>query len=191
MELTRVRGGYSLQPILWVAPVLLAFPFLRSPESLEYFRTALLLWLLGWAAVSDLRHGTIPNWLNALGGVFALMPAVAGGTGRLGAALVGGVACGLALLGVRAFGYLMARQPGMGYGDVKLGAVVGLLLGWSGLWALYLGAVLAGVVGVVGITVGRIARRERIPFAPFIALGVVVHLFWLPAERVFSWLLWL
>ncbi|MEL7361472.1 MAG: prepilin peptidase, partial [Bacteroidota bacterium] len=71
-------------------------------------------------------------------------------------------------------------------GDVKLAVPLGLVLGWLTLWALYLAVVLAAAVAVVGLGTGRLELRSRVPFAPFILGGTLLH-FLLPLALVLDW----
>ncbi|MFL6240716.1 MAG: prepilin peptidase [Actinomycetes bacterium] len=85
-----------------------------------------------------------------------------------------------ALLGMVAlygFYFMLAflYPAGMGFGDVKLAGVLGLLLGWLGWGPLVVGAffgfMLGGVVGVGLMVVRRAGRRTAIPFGPFMLAG--------------------
>jgi leader peptidase (prepilin peptidase)/N-methyltransferase len=70
----------------------------------------------------------------------------------------------------------LASPQGMGKGDVKLAAVLGLFLGREVAAALLV-ALLAGVVVGVAIIARKGAaagRNTAIPFGPFLALGGVV-----------------
>ncbi|VXB54818.1 Type 4 prepilin-like proteins leader peptide-processing enzyme [Microbacterium sp. 8M] len=64
---------------------------------------------------------------------------------------------------------------GMGGGDVKLAALVGLFLGWTGWAALAVGAfaafVLGGLYGLTLILLRRAKRRTAIPFGPWMIAG--------------------
>jgi leader peptidase (prepilin peptidase)/N-methyltransferase len=133
-----------------------------------------LILLVVPAAMIDLEHRIIPNKLTALGAVLALVLGTAldpaGEPERL---LAGAAAGGFLLLAV------LAYPGGMGMGDVKLAAVLGLLLGRAVAPALLL-ALLSGVV--VGIFViarkgARAGRKTAIPFGPFLALGALVSVF--------------
>lgn len=91
------------------------------------------------------------------------------GTGLLGASLaasvLGAFVGGLVLLP----GYLWFR---LGAGDVKLAAIIGLLIGWNGLpWFFLLAALILGLMSLVVVAgVGAInARAVRLPAA--VALG--------------------
>lgn len=126
------------------------------------------------AALIDLEYRIIPNRLTAAGALLALAIGVglepSGEPGRL---LAGVVAGGLLLLAA------LAYPGGMGMGDVKLAAVMGLFLGSAVapaiLFALLSGVVLgAFVMARKGIADGR---RTAVPFGPFLALGAVFAVF--------------
>ena len=72
----------------------------------------------------------------------------------------------------------LVAPKGMGFGDVKLAALCGLLCGWVGWWALVVGLygafVLGAVTGVVLIATGRHERKRHLPFAPFLALATTI-----------------
>lgn len=85
-----------------------------------------------------------------------------------------GAAIGLGLLGLI---HLVAPR-GLGFGDVKLAGVCGLLLGWHGLadvvLGLYGGFVLGAVVGGALIALGRARFGRSIPFGPFLAAATLL-----------------
>ena len=88
--------------------------------------------------------------------------------------LIAGAAAGGFLLGA-----VLAYPAGMGMGDVKLAAVMGLVLGRAVAPAMLI-ALLAGTVIGVGVILRRgvtEGRKTAIPFGPFLALGSVVALF--------------
>jgi len=64
-------------------------------------------------------------------------------------------------------------------GDVKLAAFLGAWLGAPVIVALFAGTLLAVIPAVfILATQGRAARKVGIPYAPFLAAGGVVALFW-------------
>jgi leader peptidase (prepilin peptidase)/N-methyltransferase len=81
------------------------------------------------------------------------------------------------LFGVYALLWLV-YPAGMGLGDVKLAGVIGLYLGYLGWGQLVVGgfaAFLLGAVVSIGLVVFRDAgRKSRVPFGPFMLLGVLV-----------------
>ncbi|WP_194822161.1 A24 family peptidase [Micromonospora sp. S-DT3-3-22] len=126
-------------------------------------------------AVVDLASLRLPDPLvgaAALGGGTALtVAAVAAGTpGRLALALVG-AALSFLLYVVLA---LLPRSR-LGFGDVKLAAVLGLPLGWLGWPALWLGLLLPhllnGVLVLALLAAGRVRRDTALPFGPALLTG--------------------
>ena len=129
----------------------------------------LLLTLL-IASVTDLRRREIPNWLIAAAAVAGVGLAIA--EGRDGSSLL------FSLLAAAPF--LLAnlvRPEGMGMGDVKLVAVIGLYLDQQVWIALAAGLALAGLTGVL-IALGKRLppSRTALPLAPFLAIGSVLSI---------------
>lgn len=146
-------------------------------------------------SIIDLDHHRLPDvvlvpTVALTAGGFGVVGLTGGRTGPLVAALAGG-AIGFALLFL-----IHAVQPaGMGFGDVKLAALCGLALGWSGIERVPLGlfaAFFAGaVVGVAALASGRATRRTRIPFGPFLCVAsLAVALYGDPLVSVFRATLW-
>lgn len=118
--------------------------------------------VVGW-----LLHGFLPTLLGGVAG-FAIM---------LGLYALGGV-----------FAKWMAKRRGepieevaLGFGDVNLAGVCGLMLGWPGITAgLVIGILLGGGVSLA-IILGQLAAKKykpftAIPYAPFIILGTIILL---------------
>ena len=70
----------------------------------------------------------------------------------------------------------------MGFGDVRLAGVIGVGLGWLGYRQLYLGFLVAFVVGsgdrLVMMLVQGTGRKTPLPFGPALAVGAVVGVLW-------------
>ncbi|WP_216325869.1 prepilin peptidase [Deinococcus aestuarii] len=64
----------------------------------------------------------------------------------------------------------------MGFGDVKLAAVIGAFLGWERLLVAVVVAVVAGAV--LGLLQLALKKENRVKFGPYLALGAVVALIW-------------
>ena len=99
---------------------------------------------------------------------------------NLGRALLAGAVLGVAFL------LLCLLVPdGLGLGDAKLAAVLGVVLGWFG-WlevlAGLLGAfLLGGLFAMVLLLAGRASRRTAVAFGPWLVAGAVLSLGWAPA----------
>ncbi|MEO8094350.1 MAG: prepilin peptidase [Pseudolysinimonas sp.] len=132
-------------------------------------------------ALIDLDTKTLPNVIvlpALLAGILLLGVAalVRGDLAALAAAAIGGA-------GLFAF-YLilaLAKPGGMGFGDVKLAAVLGLYLGFLGWGNLLVGAfaafVFGGVFGLALIVARRAGRKSQIPFGPWMIAGAWVGVF--------------
>lgn len=71
----------------------------------------------------------------------------------------------------------MASRGGMGGGDIKFAAALGLWLGWQyTLMTLLLAFILGGVFGVIILALKIRGRKDVIPFGPFIAIGAWISL---------------
>ena len=80
--------------------------------------------------------------------------------------------------------HILARG-GLGFGDVRLGAVLGWYLGWQSLSLVMTGLlaafVVGAVIGVVLMVFGRAGRRTEVPFGPALAIGAFLVLLAAPA----------
>lgn len=82
----------------------------------------------------------------------------------------------------------LAYPRGMGMGDVKLAALMGLYLGRAVAPGLLIGFLAGAIVGVGLIAArGAAARKQAVPFGPFLALGGFVAL--LAGDAIVEWYL--
>lgn len=83
-------------------------------------------------------------------------------------------------------------KGGMGGGDIKLFAVIGIVLGWQGvLLAFFLSTLLGAVVGIIGLKLGKMRRGEPIPFGPYIVVGTLLTYFFENPILAWYWNLFL
>lgn len=133
--------------------------------------------------LTDLERRIIPNKILIVGAVLAVVIAAPTDPGSLPERAIAAAAAGGLLL-VAALAY----PHGMGMGDVKLAATMGLFLGRDVAPAILV-ALLAG--SLVGLTMmarhGAAARKRAIPFGPFLALGGIVGM--LAGEELVDWYL--
>lgn len=131
-----------------------------------------------WLLVIDARTHRLPNRivLPTLATLLALMSIdalVTKQNGPLFGAMIGMLVLGGLYAGLRA-----TSSGGIGGGDVKLAAVIGLLLGWHGWQALAVGAASAFVLGALYalalMATRRANRSTRIAFGPWMIIGAVL-----------------
>jgi leader peptidase (prepilin peptidase)/N-methyltransferase len=175
--------------------------FYRTPYGPDYWLLAAHLYVLASliaGSIIDLEHQILPDEITKTGLVVGLaasafVPALHAHEGRMlgiewldglgwgviGAAVGSGLTYGMAVLGKRLF-----RKDAMGFGDVKLMAMLGAFFGWDG-------AVLIFFIGpFFGLAIGIFLALKRgtrvIPYGPFLAMAAVcVMLF---RSQIVNWL---
>jgi len=134
----------------------------------------LLTGILLVAALIDLEHMYIPNGLILFGLTVGTTVTLFLGSAHPKSIILGFLAGGVPMTAI----YLLSRG-GMGAGDVKLGAVLGVFLGWKlALAGLFLSFLSASVVGLLLIFSGKKTRKDALPFAPFLAAGGFAAALW-------------
>ncbi len=82
----------------------------------------------------------------------------------------------------------LSRGKWLGWGDVKLAFLMGLILGWPNiLLALFLGFATGAIIGVGLIAAGKKSLKSAVPFGPFLVTGTLLTLFW--GGAVINWYL--
>jgi len=128
--------------------------------------------MLAAITLTDLERRVIPNAILLVGALIGV--GIVAGTDPSSLPERAAAAAG-------AGGFLLVaaliHPRGMGMGDVKLAAVMGLFLGVSVIPALFVGIALGGLVGIgLLMRYGQAARKHAVPFGPFLAVGGVVGL---------------
>ena len=138
---------------------------------------------LAAVALTDLERRIIPNKILLVATILGIAVAAIGDPSSLPERAIAAVAAG-GLLFLAALAY----PRGMGLGDVKLAAVMGLFLGRDVGPALLVALLSGSVVGIAIIArEGAAARKNAIPFGPFLAFGGLVGL--LLGNEIVNWYL--
>ncbi|MFZ3063426.1 MAG: prepilin peptidase [Actinomycetota bacterium] len=85
---------------------------------------------------------------------------------------------GFAVGGGLLFLISLFKEGGMGGGDVKLAALMGIFLGLQVLLALFIGFLVGAIVGITLALFKKRSIKEPIAFGPFLALGGLITLFY-------------
>jgi leader peptidase (prepilin peptidase)/N-methyltransferase len=94
------------------------------------------------------------------------------------AGIVAGAVAGLAFLVLGVLGSVLMKADALGFGDVKLAVLLGLLLGpVATTEAVLLGFALAGAVAI-GIAIVRRSLEGRLALGPFLAVGALVAMYY-------------
>jgi leader peptidase (prepilin peptidase) / N-methyltransferase len=171
---TPISPRYMLIELLTAG--LFAAAAARFPSLFATIVLALFFAVLVAVAVIDVEHRIIPNRI--------LYPSLLAFPVILAVGVLTGEDLSLlrAALGLLAYGgglFLVAviSPGGMGMGDVKLAAFIGLVLGAFGLSYVAVAAAVAILAGGVGAVVllafARATRKHAVPFGPYLAVGAV------------------
>jgi leader peptidase (prepilin peptidase) / N-methyltransferase len=133
--------------------------------------------------LTDLDRRVIPNKVLLVAAIAGAVIAAVGDPSSLPERAIAAAAAGGGL-----FLVVLAYPKGMGLGDVKLAAVMGLFLGRNVAPAILVALLVGSVVGLGLIARhGAEARKRAIPFGPFLALGGIVGL--LAGDQLIGWYL--
>lgn len=178
-------------------PISARYPLTELGLGALYAATVLVLWDEPWevalglvfvtvlmaVTLTDLELRIIPNKILIVAAVLAVGIAAVGDVGTLPERMIAAAAAGGLL-----FAAALAYPRGMGLGDVKLAATMGLFLGRSVAPAILVALLAGSLVGLAMIARhGTSARKQAIPFGPFLALGGVVGL--LLGDQMVDWYL--
>ncbi|MBV8171725.1 MAG: prepilin peptidase [Candidatus Eremiobacteraeota bacterium] len=123
-------------------------------------------------AFIDLEHLLVLDVTTITGAVLGVALALA--MHRIVDALEG-AACAGAILGAI---YLLTRGAGMGLGDVKLAAMIGLFIGYPlALWTTAASFIIGALLIVPVLATRSRGRRDALPFGPFLVIAALLATF--------------
>jgi leader peptidase (prepilin peptidase)/N-methyltransferase len=165
----RISARYPLTELA-VAALFVAATLVHWDDPAEIAIDFVFVTMLAVVTLTDLEQRIIPNVVLAAGAVLCLAIAVPTDPGGLPERAIAAIASGGVL-----FLVVLAYPKGMGLGDVKLTATMGLFLGRAVAPAILIALLVATIAGLALIARhGSQARKMAIPFGPFLALGGVV-----------------
>jgi leader peptidase (prepilin peptidase)/N-methyltransferase len=178
----RISARYPITELL-LAALYAATVVVLWGDLAEILLGLVFMTMLVGVTVTDLERRIIPNKILFVAAVLGVGIAAVGDPGSLAQRSVAAVAAGGGL-----FIVALAYPRGMGLGDVKLAAVMGLFLGRNVAPALLIALLAGSLVGLAMIARhGAEARKQAIPFGPFLALGGVAAL--LAGDQLVDWYL--
>jgi leader peptidase (prepilin peptidase) / N-methyltransferase len=173
------------------------YPLIELAVGIAFAATAIVLYddpaelalglvfvaLLAAVTLTDLERRVIPNAILLVGAVIGVGIVAATDPSSLGERAISAAAAGGFL-----FAAAVLYPQGMGMGDVKLAALMGLYLGTAVAPAMLIGIASGAVVGVgLMLRDGAGARKHAVPFGPFLALGGVFAV--LAGDQIVDWYL--
>jgi leader peptidase (prepilin peptidase)/N-methyltransferase len=157
-----------------------AFNFLLIPDSIYALAAILILLTLFFF---DLLYFTLPDQV--------ILPSIVGfgiiDLYRADSVWFFGV--GLLIAIFFAILYAGSRGKGLGFGDVKLGLLIGLMLGYPfGATSVIMGVWAAALVGLGLVITGKATRKDALPLGSFLTAAAIISLIFsydLPFIRLF------
>jgi leader peptidase (prepilin peptidase)/N-methyltransferase len=163
--------------------ILFVFLYLFYGLSLELVLTIFYCSLFIALMVIDFEQYIIPNRIIYPAAAVSLLVALLRPDWRVSQSIIGGgIGLGIFLV------IVILSRGGMGWGDVKLAALVGLITGFPLVFvAVFLSIVGGGLLALLLLFTGIKKRKEAIPFGPFLSLAAMVTLLW--GSQVLNWYL--
>jgi len=179
----RISARYPVVEALTAVFALSFFvKFGLTPEFFIYYALACALIVVTYI---DLDFQIIPDRIS-LGGIIVGLVCVNWLPVTYKDAIIGMFLGGGMLLAVIYGYYFITKKMGMGIGDVKLLAMIGVFIGWQGvLFTIFTASLIGSVIGVTWVLINRKDMKAAIPFGPFISIGALIYILW--GTPVISW----
>ncbi|MBU0707791.1 prepilin peptidase [Patescibacteria group bacterium] len=166
-----------------ITGVLFVITYLKFSLSEEFIVYAIYVSFLIVVFVFDLRHYLILDRVMLPAGIVALFGSLILGVGFFNI-LIGIIIGG----GFFFLQYVLSRGKWIGGGDIRLGLVMGLMLGWEKLLAALFVSYLIGSVAGISLVLWKQKKwQSRLPFGVFLTTATFVTLVW--GEVLINWYL--
>jgi leader peptidase (prepilin peptidase)/N-methyltransferase len=166
----RISARYPLTELAVAVTFAVTVIVHRDDSVAEVAIDLIFVAMLAAVTLTDLEQRIIPNKILLVGAILCVAIAAPTDPGGLPERAIAAAAAGGLL-----FLVVLAYPKGMGLGDVKLTATMGLFLGRAIAPAVLFALLAGSLVGLALIARhGAAARKMAIPFGPFLALGGVV-----------------
>jgi leader peptidase (prepilin peptidase)/N-methyltransferase len=186
------RRSWRTPVVLIVMIVISTLLWTYYPVKLGYWLSLLLLTYFGVVFVIDIEHRLILHITSIVGVAIGLAVGII--NHNLATTLVGGAFGWGVMLALYLFGTLFARyrarrmgqddgEEALGFGDVILAGIIGLMVGWPDIIrALFIAILAGGAVSLVMIIVLLALRRFQsmnifTAYGPYLLIGATVFIF--------------
>ncbi len=202
---SRIRARHNVPLVGWLllrgrcrdcdGPISTRYPLVEAATGL-FFLASHLRFGLTWEglvsavfassmvalAMIDAEHFILPDRITLPGIAVGLAVQSLVGWTSLRSALLGAAAGAGVILFMNGLWWLLRRVQGFGLGDVKMLAMIGAVLGLSGMvLTLFIGTLVGSLTGLALVARGEIGMRSKLPFGFFLALGSIASIYLGPA----------
>lgn len=190
------RGGIVFSILLAITFILCRYQY--GTKWVYCLCFCLAISVLFIISVADFKYCIIPDQFTiALAIILAVVSVydIAAGNNLLHKnwyqPILGGICGGAIMLFVNLIGKLMYKKDGLGFGDVKLFAAVGLLTGTQGILICTLLALVTATICFIVIMLFKSIRKDSyLAFGPYIAISAIIYIvFKSNIEQILQWYL--
>ncbi len=152
--------------------------------SFDFIFQALVLFFFTAIFVSDFLYQEIPFSLTVPAVFLLFVLSLLWGTGDYSSMIFGAIIAG----GFFLIQFVVSKGKWIGFGDVALGILMGVILGWQKtLLALFFAYVVGAVLSVILLAFKKANRKTALPFGVFLNFGTFVAMLW--GEKFIDWYL--
>lgn len=174
---TGVQVALTVAFPLLLAHVTSAGVHVRIAAPAHFIFDILVLSALALTFVIDLEHHLILDTVVYTTAAGMVLAALLLDRKALAAMAIGMVIAGGLFLAFYGLGRLLYHEEALGFGDVKLAALIGIVIGWPGIVsALFLAALFGAAISMALLGMGRTSARAYIPFGTFLSVGAALAL---------------
>jgi len=178
----RISVKYPIVELATAGVFLASFLLFEPPVLYQRLLFACAMIVL---SIIDLEHRILPDVITLPGIIVGLLFSLFLPPG-IRDALIGVVVGGGSLWLMGEAYFRLRGEEGMGFGDVKMLAMIGAFLGWkSMLLTLLLSSLLGSLIGVVMIVLKRGDMKYALPFGTFLAAAALVVS--MTGDRILVW----
>lgn len=153
---------------------LFAFSYWEVGLSLELITALLFISMLMIIFVTDITYMLIPNKILIFFLPLLIIMRIISPTEPWYDAIIGAVV-GFGILAL----IIIVSKGGMGAGDMKLFALLGIVLGWKAtLLTLFMASLFGAIIGGILIFIRKNSRKQPIPFGPYIIVASIISYFY-------------
>src|SRR5690606_16414482 len=171
-----------IYPIMELATgILFALSYVHFGFTVELITSLLLMSMLVIIFVSDITYMLIPNKVLLFFSPLFIIIRVLEPLDPCWSPVAGTI-IGFVLIAI----IILVSRGGMGAGDMKLFAVLGIVLGMKNvLLAFFLSCIIGSIFGIILLALKIINRKQPVPFGPYIVVATIITYFY--GESLMNW----